>query len=233
MGARLAFLLPLIVATMLTGCGGGQVLLQAEFDDETVGELPDASLPGSPEGDLLYFQPVSIFDRPLDSSAVLVASTGDPPPGLSLRHNIGYTDPWVVFRAATAPSGIGTYLLTWMGAANIPREAELQILLMSGHRNPGVSLRMSGGQFVIGEDEEPLGSYTHLQEHTVLIAVDLNAGTYNLTIHRTGASNLQVLDRPLSGDLGASSVLELSFVWTGTASGGIFYVDNVVIRGGE
>ena len=238
MGARIAWFCSFLTVTMLTGCGS-QLLLNASFDADTVGELPDATLPGRPEGDVLYFPTV---EAPLPTggtasdirevSAVLVASTGDPPPGLALRDSAGLSTPFIFFRAAAVPAGTQNYLVTWLGAASTPGDSRLEILLMSGHRNPGVSLKMSGGQFLIGEDEESLGSYSPLQQHTVIVAVDLDAETYNLTIHRTGASSLQVIGRPLEGDLVESSILELSFQWSGSHTGGVAYLDNVTITGG-
>lgn len=221
------------MATLLTGCGGSQLLLQAEFDDATVGELPERILPGPPVDDFLSFAPLRFpWDDPIATSAVVVVDWGDPAPGLSLRSQFSY--PFVTFQAGQARSDIKNYLVTWTGAATSARDAALQILLMSGHTAPGVFLKMRGGQFLIGEDEEPLGTYSALQQHTVLIAVDLDAGSYNLTIHRTGASSLQVVDLPLIGDLRVSPILELAFIWDATGDANpIFYVDNVVITGTE
>jgi hypothetical protein len=221
-----------VLVTMLTGCGG-QLLLQAEFDGETVGELPDGSLPGPPERDVLYFEPPPL---PSVRPAVVISDVGDPRPGLAIHHGgREFTRPWANFRADANRSGGRNYLVTWQGASTIAGGGELRVLLMSGHANPGVSLKLKDGQFSLArawpdEDEDVLGSYAHLQKHTVLIAVDLDAGTYTLTIQRAGASNLQASDRPLVfPEFEASNLLELGFSWSGS-TGGVYYVDNVVIQ---
>ena len=207
--------------------------LQAEFNEAIVGEVPERILPGPPVGDSLSIAPLSPGADPIATSAVTVAATGSTPPGLSLRAHVGH--PFVTFQAGEARPGISNYLVTWTGASTIARSAELNILVMSGHAASGVLLKMRGGQFLVGRDEVPIGTYRPLEEHTVLIAVDLDAGSYNLTIHRTGASSLQVADLPLIADLSPYRYLELAFFWGSREppTNEILYVDNVVITGTE
>ena len=244
----------ILLLFVLSGCAT-QPLLLADFDNDTVGTLPDLTLAGDPTGD-----EISWTGNTANSSASLaplkvIADTNGEAGDKILRLFYTSSDQsissYLGFHARPTTEENGLYNIFWDGVIEYPGNRSNQTLFMAvyrsaqWHADPLVSLRIyrtpdgpgQGWTSVNVSDgsnvsERRIGFIREDVPHSGLISVNLETQKYSLLLGGLTATG----DLPSDADIDRLS-LYLSFapaIAQDDSSGlGVYYIDDVKMLRGE
>ncbi len=185
-----AHLLPCVLAAALalahTSC---TTLLQADFDADTVGALPDTKLPGDPAGDSIYSTVTGtlrvVVDLELGSRSLRFGNEGG---------EVKYLG-FVPVAASPRADLIFAHWKGVAGTAHAPLDLWLADIRLS--RIGGIRLDRGMVRVRTGVDRfETLGTYQRGVLHTVLFTLDRKAGTFSVHFYQ-GATTLSRTGLPI------------------------------------
>lgn len=218
----LRLLLVLIPSTTLIGCG---VLFYDNFEPDTAGSPPALSPPGGPANDSLnLFGPTSsivVVNSALHGSKAVEIERTAQPPQTALE-----------CVAEGGPHAAGQYAIRYRAySVNASGEPALTTTVRSTGGQRAFELRLAGGDFRLssGNGQETLAvGYAANVIHAVEIAVDMDAGTFAISIDGTDVASL----KPFL-DSGFGDVHMLRFEYPAPvvdALPGAYVVDTIVIQ---
>jgi hypothetical protein len=164
-------------------------LLWADFDEDTVGTRPAPNLPGDPAGDTFYTSAAP------GASPDTVRVVNDTDFGRSLRYS-NVAQPlyarYVGFIGADADASATGYYTTWVGKMSDARGASaLDVWFGDSHFASLAGLRFASGRVWLKTSltgHELLGTYASGVQHVVIINVNREADTYQLSFIQSGRS---------------------------------------------
>ena len=239
-----------IVTGMSTGC---TALLNADFEGDDPGMLPDLTLPGPPDGDVIEWDDMDFSDA-VELLALSVRSAGG---GKALRYaNINSVGP-LTFKGAPASSGARWLVAVWvvqMEIERIPgaRPAELNVHVFESGANPTLRLTstlVGGSEQVLVEGNNtdgaghplvPLGSFSINDRKWIRmrVAVELATAKASLQISQSLRRDPFVSDRSvtvnqsltlstMSGELAPT----ITFQHKDERDGIDYFIDRIEIEG--
>jgi hypothetical protein len=186
----------LLLGFLATSCRTS-ALLNASFESETIGSRPTRNIPGAPEGDEINFPPDLA-----ESMSIIASSTAGEK---ALQFSMNYvTDPsahnsqWLSFRGIA--TNLTQPLYFYYTATQPVTFGELTIDVSDGRGGlmARMHIRNDGHVFLsnnfFGSVLE-VGTIPLETSHTVVFAVNVRSGTYNLVIFKRGG-NLTVNNHP-------------------------------------
>lgn len=187
----------LLLALALTSCKTTAILNET-FESDVVGGLPVMNIPGAPTGDQVIYEPVlvprikvttssnSAGQKALTfSQAVTTGLTAHNQFLSFIGISTNFTQPlWFFYTATIYGDGADLMMDITDGAAGM-----IARMYISNSGDVSLVKSLPGEKEVIGN--VPLGVI-----HTVVVALDMNKKTYNLSIIKSGG-NIVVKNRPI------------------------------------
>jgi len=225
-------LLVVMLLGLLCSCSK---LFYANFDTDTVGNLPANSPPGAPSGDLIW------------------SSVSIPADGLKVVSNPAFSSRALEYRNVNTPlyqryvgffskegniadnANIYAY---WSGVLDLPSSGSgLRVWLGDGHFKPMAELRFKGSKISVrtssfGEEEafEQIGTYSPERSHFVLIAVNKADGTFRISFLQNG-NNSNIGPLPVLSNAAMATSRPTLYMYYDEAGGstGNYVFDEVTI----
>lgn len=187
----------LLLSCVLTSCKTTAILTET-FESEVIGGLPVMNIPGAPSGDQIIYEPPlsprikvttstnSSGQKALTFSQAVASGLNEHNQFLSFRGiSSDFTQPlWFYYTATMLGSGSDLMMEIADGSAGL-----IARMYISNTGDVTLVRSLSGTSDLIGNIA--LGTI-----HTVIVALDMNKKTYNLSIIKTGG-NIAVKDRPV------------------------------------
>ncbi|HEX5170978.1 MAG TPA: hypothetical protein VFW11_17505 [Cyclobacteriaceae bacterium] len=212
-------------------------LLSAKFESDTIGNLPNKTLPGNPSGDeILYVAAIEtqleIIATPGSTSNKSLEYQGNSPSGDVSGHSS-----WVTFKSKSS-NFAKPVTFTWAGRIASLTAESLYIDLSDGSGVVAARIRILDdgtvrlvNDIVTGNGTD-IGSIGDNVAHTFIVTVNLQTATYNVSVFKSGG-NLERLNVPLL----TSNVAEYhnparptaSFNYSGYISSNRYILDEIFI----
>lgn len=187
----------LLFSCVLTSCKTTAILTET-FESEVIGGLPVMNIPGAPSGDQVIYEPVlvprikvtassnSAGQKALTfSQAVTTGLTAHNQFLSFIGISTNFTQPlWFFYTATIFGDGADLMMDITDGSAGL-----IARMYISNSGDVSLVRNLPGTTDIIGNIA--LGTI-----HTVIVALDMNKKTYNLSIIKTGG-NIIVKDRPI------------------------------------
>ncbi|WP_159467126.1 hypothetical protein [Dyadobacter sp. 3J3] len=188
----------LLLALTVTSCKTSAILTDT-FESDVMGTMPIKNIPGSPVGDEVVYEAVlnpRLRITTSNNSAGQKALTFSqaPAPGLDAHNQFlsfrgvssDFTEPlWFSFIGTLSGTGSDLMIDIADGSAGL-------IARMYFRNNGNVELDRS----LAGTPAELIGNIPPGTIHTIILTLDMNKSSYNLTIFKT-VGNILVKDHPL------------------------------------
>jgi len=187
-----------LLFTFLLSASACTSLLKANFNDDTVGSLPDKSLPGNPSGDEIRYaaalEPrLEVVTHPDFSTHVLAHEFASIGTGVPSRER------WLSFRAKST-NLTRPVTFTWSGMADFSYGNYFTVYLEDGSGGLFAMIRIESDGDVLLADNfssfSEVGTITSGQKHTFIVTVDVGNETYNFSVFQPG-QNITVESHPL------------------------------------
>jgi hypothetical protein len=219
---------------ILSGCTS---LLTAKFESDTIGSLPNKTLPGNPTGDEISFateieNQLEVIATPA-ASAKSVEYRGNPPAGSISGHNA-----WISFKAKSS-NFVNPVTFVWSGRIASLTSESLSIDLSDGSGVVAARIRIEDNGTVIlvtdiaANTGIDIGTIPDDVVHTFVVTVILSSGIYNVSVLKSGG-NLERQNVPLlTSNIAAyhnPARPTASFKYSGYISSNHYILDEVFIR---
>lgn len=177
-------------------------ILTAKFESDTVGSLPDKTLPGNPSGDEITF--ISEIEGQLEvvSSTASGSSKALQYKGNSISSSVSGHSAWLGFKAKSSNFAKPVTFL-WSARRNFPSSgADLFVDISDGSGILAARIKISHdgtvsliSDLVSGAGID-IGTLPNTEQHTFTVTVDLSKGSYNIGILKS-SGNINRSDVPL------------------------------------
>ena len=190
------FILALFLITSCTS------ILSAKFESDTVGNLPNKTLPGNPSGDEITF--ISEIEGQLEVVASTASGSGKALQykGSSISSSIPATNTWLNFKSKSS-NFVNPVTFIWSARRNFPSSgADLLVDISDGSAILAARIKISHDGTVrlitdlVSGAGIDIGTLPNNEQHTVTLTVDLSKGSYNIGILKS-SGNLNRSDVPL------------------------------------
>jgi hypothetical protein len=190
------FILAFIICTSCTS------ILTAKFESDTIGSLPNKTLPGNPAGDEVTF--ISEIEGQLEviASPASGSSKALQYKGSSISSSVSGHSAWLGFKAKSS-NFAKPVTFVWSARRNFPSSgANLIVDIADGSAVLAARIKISHdgtvrliSDLVSGAGID-IGSLPNNEQHTVTVTVDLSKGSYNIGILKS-SGNINRSDVPL------------------------------------
>lgn len=190
------FIFSLFVITSCTS------ILTAKFESDTVGDLPNKTLPGNPSGDEITF--ISEINGQLEVVASTASGSGKALQykGNSISSSVSGHSAWLGFKAKSS-NFANPVTFVWSGRRNFPSSgADLTIDISDGSAVLAARIKIEhDGTVRLVNDiasnaGTAIGTVPNNEQHTFTVTVDLSKGSYNIGILQS-SGNINRSDVPL------------------------------------
>ncbi len=225
----------LVCLVMFTACTS---LLTATFNNDTVGNPPNKSLPGNPNGDQITYKTaledrLEVVTRPDFATRALAHQYA------SLPSSVPSQDRWINFRAKST-NLTKPVTFTWSGIADFSSGQPFLIYLEDGSGGIfGIIKIESDGSVMLADDaisDSEAGTIASGQKHTFIVNVDVANEKYNLSVLKSGG-NITVENHPLFVDNNLAYANPAhptaSFQFPGGAGSFTYFLDEIFISKGK
>ena len=202
-----------------------------------MGSPPNLSPAGDPSGDEIYLPAYAEGEYP--SPAIVVTATGFSSNALRYSNiDIPYLWRYLGFLSADRDPSATGYTATWSGRLNLPENASaLDVWFGDSHFGELASIRFDNGHVYLktgisGPSFEDMGTYVNNQNHSILISINKDEGTYALSVLQTGGEDLHSDTRPVLRRESLETTNPTVYFWfseDGVSSSGTYTVDDVII----
>ncbi len=232
----LKWAISLCLLIIIGGFSNCTSLLTAKFESDTIGNLPNKTLPGNPSGDeMLYAAEIEnqleVIATP-GSSSKSVEYQGNTPTGSISGHSA-----WITFKGKSS-NFAKPVTFTWSGAITSLSSESLYIDLSDGSGVVAARIKISDNGTVrlvsdIATDNGiDIGTIPDNVVHTFIVGVNLQSGVYNVSVFKTGG-NLERQNVPLlTANIAAyhnPARPSASFKYSGYISSNRYILDEVFI----
>ena len=230
-------LLLIIVVAIITLFSNCSSLLSAKFESDSIGGDPNKTLPGSPSGDEMTYV------TEVENQLTILVTPGYPTQKSLEYQSIfptGSVSPgsgWITFKGKSSNFS-KPITFTWTAQKSFSSSAQyMYIDISDGSGILAARLKILANGDLLNVTQifdgtgDVLGNIPNNQRHTFLVTVNLNSGTFNISVVQPGndinVQNINVLSQVTSFHNPARP--SVSFQYDGYGNSQTYLVDEVLI----